>query len=390
LVKQKDDDDRFKLTKASQKVEAYLNRKCYPVQPFSFALALGKIDPETGLPGLPQGCIIEVAGANGKGKSCMLEHSIKAIQDENPEYTCLILAYEPVNFVRMEDVGIDLNRLYILDYSKVDEGIELDTAEQGLNITMFQAQNDPNLKLVGIDSIGGMPVRKEIMDEKGEFLSVDKTPQMAIRATILTRFINQWNTLDPNTRPILFLINHMKDQIEAGGFGMDMMKVNRIGENLNYVTPGGQALKYACDVRVKIDGRKIEVKEGGRPVKHPIFDNNIQTGLEIHLEIYKNKFCGNQGSRRAVGKFDFETKSFDIVDETLSYAAYLDICGISKGATGMYEGIIPDKKLRIAQAKEYFKENPDKLRDIQKEIAKHSNELFGLKKKEKPDTDKSL
>ena len=394
MVKQKDDDreeinleDRFNLVKASKKIENYKNRRCFPVQPFSLALAIGKVDPQTGLPGLPQGSIIELAGANSKGKTLIMEHAVKAVLDDDPRNKALILFFEPPNLDRLTGIGVDLDRVYILDYSKSEEGFELEHGEQGLNVLLEVAKTDPWIKITPIDSIGGMQVKKEVTDDKGEFIGVDKTPQMAIRATILTRFINQWNTLDPNTRPILFLINHMKDQIEAGGFGLDPLKVNRIGENLNYVTPGGAAIKYACDLRIKIDGRKIEVKEGGRPVKHPIFDHNIQTGIEIHLEVYKNKFCNNQGSRRAIGKFDFTTKSFDLVDEVLSYASYLGIGNISRGAGGFIDGIIPGKKARMSDVQQYFLDNPKALDDLVKEIAPRSNELFGLKEKKKPGVD---
>lgn len=373
------------MATARQKINDYINRPCFYLEPFGLALAFNKIDPETGLPGIPLGTVWEIAGSNGRGKTLTAERKLVHVHKRSKKKS-IWLGYEPVNMSRLihlEHQGLDLDKLEILDYSKSPEGYELEFGEQGLNTLMSMAETGDFVDVI-VDSIGSMATRREVFDNKGEYLGVDKTPQLAIRATILTRFINQWLTMDPNQRPILTLINHMKEVVDVGGFGLDPLKVTRIGENLNYNTPGGNGIKFACDLRVKLDARKIELRGGdNKTIKHPVFENPIQTGLEIQYEVFKNKFCGETGSRRAIGKFDFASGAFDTENEVISYCDYLDLSGINNSG-GFVSGLIPNKKVRMKEAVAFLRDNPQILEKLMIQIAARSNELFSFKDKKKP------
>lgn len=382
-------DPKFSCKRASDRIEAFRNRRCYEVEPFGVALGLGTIDPITGLPGMSLGTIAEVLGPEGSGKTAFHEHAGKHILSADPENEIFYLFFEPPHLGRMQALeaqGLDMNRVHYEDYSAPEAGQELASAEEGLNLMLNIAKESPQVKMCVIDSLGAMAVGKELYDDKGEFKALDTTPQMAVRASKVTMFINQWLRLDPNTRPILIMINHYKIPIEPSGPAA--FKHIIIGENLKHNTPCGKAKSFAADIRIKLDSKRVDLDDG--KTKHKLFTNKIQTGLEIHYDIFKNKNANQTGSRKIIGKFDFKTASFDIIEEVLSYADYLGIDGITKGTTGRYTiPSIDDKTRSLKQVKEVV--TPEMINDLKRKIAPRHNELFSCKIEEKKKTaDKEL
>lgn len=374
-------DPKFNCKKASERIGAFKNRRVYECEPFGLALSTGQRDPITGVPGFSLGSIIEVLGPEGSGKTMFHEHMAKHILEENPTNEVFYLFFEPPHLGRMqalESQGLDMARVLYEDYSNPDKGKELSSAEEGLNLMLNIAKESPQVKMCVIDSLGAMAVEKELFDDKGEFKALDTTPQMAARASKVTMFMNQWLRLDPNTRPILVMINHYKQPIEP--MGPAAYKNIEIGENLKHKTPCGKAKSFAADVRIKLDAKRIDLDDG--KTKHGLFNNRIQIGLEIHYDVFKNKNANQQGSRKVIGKFYFEDAQFDIIEEVLSYAEYLGIDGITKGTTGRWTiPAIDDKTRSLKQVKEII--TPEMITDLKVKIAPRHNELFSVKHKDK-------
>lgn len=393
-------DPKYNCKRASDKVAAFKNRECYEIEPLGLALSFNRIDPITRLPGCPRGAIIEFLGPEGCFKTGTHEHFAKHILEKNPKNRVVYAFFEEPNLGRMEalqEQGLDLNRVYYFDYSKPENGKELASAEECLNLILnMAAENieanekgdaEEDIVAVIIDSLGAMAVGKELYDDKGEFKSLDTTPQMAARAGKYTMFINQWLRLDPNTRPILGQINHYKIPIEPQG--MAAYKNITIGDNLKHKTPCGTAKSFASTYRIKMDAKRIDLDEG--KTKHSLFNSKIQEGLEVHYDVFKNKECADQGSRKVVGRFNFKTKRFDIEQEALFYAEYLGIDGIVKSTSGRWTiPEIDDKTRYIDAACEVLRERPEMLLDLKRKIALRSNELFSYKAPKKKTADKEL
>ncbi len=382
------------FNKASNVIDSFKNRRVYFVKPLSLALSTARVDPKTGLPGFPAGCIVEVAGSAGKGKSSCWEHSAIELLRDNPNNEIAVLQFEVFDnerFQNLSNVGLDISRVNMMDYS----GETLDTAETGLNTLLAlgahqcsdnRKEDDPNIVAVVIDSFGAMGVAKEIYstDSRGkltdELKGVDTTPQMAVRAQIITRFINQWVTLDPNRRPQLWIINHMKKQMGQEDFSTAQLKPEKVGEDLNLVTLGGVGFIYHCDLRIRADARKwpMQTEE-----VHPIFKNKIQKGLEVFYEVYRNRYF--PGKKMCKGILNFEDRTnvyWDLEDEVISYASYLDIDGIcEKGQGRVTFPKIGEASYYKSKCVQYLKDNPEYMWDLIREIAKAPEKLFKVKTK---------
>lgn len=383
------------FSKASQVIESFRNRRVYFVKPLSLALSTARVDPKTGLPGFPAGGIFEVAGSPGKGKTSCYEHATIEIHRDSPNNHVAILQFEVFDnerFQYLRNIGLDTDRVHMMDYSSADMGL----AETGLNNLLALAAHqcspdkdpdEPDIIACIIDSFGAMGVTKEIyqVNKQGkvtdELKGVDVTPQMAVRAQIITRFINQWITLDPNKRPQLWIINHMKKQMGQEDFSTMQLKPEKVGEDLNLTTLGGVGFIFHCDMRIRADARKWPPNKDAEV--HPIFENKIQEGLEVFYEVYRNRYF--PGKKMCKGILDFSDRRnvrWDLEDEVVSYASYLEIDGICmKGQGRVVFPKLGDSSYYASKCCQYLRENPDYMWELIREIAKQPEKLFKVTKK---------
>ena len=383
------------FSKASQVIDSFRNRRVYFVKPLSLALSTARVDPKTGLPGFPAGCIVEVAGGPGKGKSSCWENAVIEIQRDSPKNEVAVLQFEVFDnerFQNLANIGLDTERVHMMDYSSADMGL----AETGLNNLLALAahqckedrdRDDPEIIACVIDSFGAMGVTKEIyqVNKQGkvtdELKGVDVTPQMAVRAQIITRFINQWITLDPNKRPQLWIINHMKKQMGQEDFSTMQLKPEKIGEDLNLTTLGGVGFIFHCDLRIRADARKWPPNKDAEV--HPLFENKIQDGLEVFYEVYRNRYF--PGKKMCKGILDFSDRRnvrWDLEDEVVSYASYLEIDGICmKGQGRVVFPKLGDSSYYASKCCQYLRDNPDYMWELIREIAKQPEKLFKVAKK---------
>jgi len=380
---------KFNFKPTSELIAEYVNKPVYFIEPLSLALAFNHEDPVTGLPGLPLGCIVEVAGGPGNLKSAIAEHFAKQILDADPWNQVACLFFEPCNMLRLKKVlGEDrMTRMHRLER---DSATDLITAEEGLNTLLNFAASTPEIKLCIIDSLGAMATSRELYDKDGNFKQLDVRAQLAHRASVLTEFINQWNAMNPNTRPILLCLNHMKDAVDTGDATVAQLKVDKIGATIHYESPGGKGFKFACDLRVKAMAKKPDPTTEAEKEKHTLFGNRRMEFLEGHFEVYKNKFCPDFGALTAQGNFNLKEGCFDIEDEVISYADFLGYEEIRKAGAYIYvKG--SSKALRYSEAIQFLKDNPELKWDIIRKLTKDRSRLFGTNKKAtKVDANESL
>ena len=356
---------------AEDRLDEFFNRKVFPITPYMIGVGIGMTN-EQGLAGLPLGSIIEMAGITGSGKTCIAEHVLRDILNENKENEAIWLSFESTNWARTKNVGVDLSRVHTLDYAATDEEGEalLKKAEQGLDLLLDIAFREPTVKICIIDSLGAMAVSGEVFAKKGssEFASSEDTPQMAVRAQKYTNWINRWDTLNTNTRPILLCLNHFKKKIEKTGIAAYKDAV--IGADLRPDTLCGTGKDHLADLRFKTDSKKIYLMKGGEAVKHELYDNKIQIGLELYPEMYRNRYQigGETGAKDFCEKFYFEG-GFDLS----SVLAAADHIGIINSTSQSWD--IEGKKIKksMPTVNTWAQENPELFTEIKIELAKKDN-----------------
>lgn len=354
----------------AEKLDEYKNRRVYYCPPLSLSLATARRDPITGMPGFPRGLVMEVAGAPQKTKSALAEQFAVSIHKEDSEAVIIFLNFEAQDIERLNNLfnnGLDQDRTVILDYSNP----KLHKAEDGLYMVLDAAKKCSSVALVIIDSFGAMAVEKEVLDEKGEFKELDAKQQAALRASRAKSFLDKWNTLNQNIRPILCVVNHMRDQLKMdGGFGVDPLKVAKIGEDLNYTTPAGTTIDFYADVRIRADAKKWP--EPKDVEKHEVVDQKIYDALEVYYEIYKNKLLpGRHWARSVYNMEDRAHCHFEEESNVLNACSYLGICNVIKQPKKRWE--IDGKSYTHEGAVKYLKENPELMRSMIIECAKPGN-----------------
>lgn len=371
--------EKFNFKSTSELIDEYVNKPVIFCEPLSVALALNHEDPFTGLPGIPQGTIIEVGGSHANGKTMWAEHFIKHVLDADPTNLVAVVFFEPMNMLRMLKVFGEerMERILRLERSSGDS---LVSAEEGLHTLLNFCATIPEIKAAVIDSIGAMPTSRELYDKNGDFKPLDVRSQLGHRASVMTEFTNQWNALNPNTRPTLVGINHMKTPIDTGDATVAQLQANRIGFTLHYNSPGGEGFKFACDIRMKIMAKKPDPTTEAEKEKHALFGNRLMENLEIHYDIFKNKLCPDFGAIVAQGSFNLKEGRFDIEDEIISYADFLGYPEIRKAGAYIYVEGAP-KALRYAEAIEYLRNNDELKWSLIRKLTKDRSRLFGTTKK---------
>lgn len=74
--KSKDPLEKLGFRTAGAVIESFKNRRVHFIEPLGLALSTNRVDPITGLPGLPRGSQIELFAPPGKGKCFRIDTPI--------------------------------------------------------------------------------------------------------------------------------------------------------------------------------------------------------------------------------------------------------------------------------------------------------------------------
>lgn len=377
---------------AAEVIESFRKRKVHFIEPLGLALMTNRRDPVTGLPGIPMGSQLEVFGPPGKSKTSIVEHFFKNILSSDPTYQCVLLSFEDLDRGRLANLGkqgLDINRLHIIDYSNEN----LKCAETGLNMVLELGQNAEkyNIQAIAIDSVGASAVSREVYDKSGDLAGVDTNLAMCARANVYTKFANQWQTLDPNKRPILIYINHYKDKVGQDDASTFQLKANQVGEDLNLPTPGGWGFKYNLNMRLKMDAKKWPPPKSTDP-KHEMYNYREQKGLEVFVTVARNRFFPGYKQCQAILDFtDPNDVRFDLEDEIVSLASMLDIDGIQEMGNGrVVFPKIEGKSHYKAKCVDWLRKNPDYKWELIKKIAPQAQKVYSFDKDPAPSPEEKL
>ena len=280
------------------------------------------LDIALGIGGIPKGRIVEIYGPESSGKTTLALHVVAEVQKQGgiASYVDAEHALDPIY---AEKLGVNIDELYI---SQPDDG------EQALEIAESMVRSGA-IDVVVIDSVAALVPRAEIDGEMGD-------SHMGLQARLMSQALRKMTGVTNKTNCTVIFINQLREKIGIT-FGN------------NETTTGGRALKFYASLRIDI--RRTET----------IKQSDELLGNRTKVRVVKNKLAP-----------PFRVCEFDIMfgegiskeGDVLDLAVEVNLVNKS-GAWYSY------KEMKIGQgrenAKKYFKERPDELRELENAIRNH-------------------
>ena len=285
------------------------------------------LDIALGVGGYPRGRIVEIYGPESSGKTTFALQAIAEVQKTGGR-AAFIDAEHALDPVYAEKLGVDIDELLLS---------QPDTGEQALEITEALIRSGA-LDVIVVDSVAALVPKAEIDGDMGD-------SHIGLQARLMSQALRKLAGAINKSKTVLIFINQLREKVGVM-FGNPE------------TTTGGRALKYYASVRLDI--RKIEnIKQDGDVV-----------GNRARVKVVKNKLAP-----------PFRDAEFDIVygkgiskeGNILDIGVNLDIVEKS-GSWFSYNGE------RIGQGREnvkqYLKEHPEMMKDIEEKIRAKFSEAF--------------
>lgn len=278
------------------------------IEPFDI-IASGSLclDYITGIGGLPSNRVVEYAGEPQSGKSTLAMHSMNNALKQFPDRLGVFFDLEQkITKPWMDNFIEDMDRVLVLNPEHIEQATDMfkEFAKTG------------EVCVVVLDSIGGAPTKR----------TTDKSAEIANfggNAIGVGEFARNAATLGGKYRILTIGINQIRQ---------DMSKYNRM------MTPGGEAWKHACSLRVQFkrgSDKYIEKKPNGEEVQvgYDVVVKTVKSGLGTPFRATQYRFYSERSQTGAFG--------VDRVDETVRMARLAEI--FERRGAWYYHPSLPDE-----------------------------------------------
>ncbi len=204
------------------------------------------LDRALGIGGLPRGRIVEIYGPESSGKTTLTLHAIAEAQARGG-VCAFIDAEHALDTSYAARLGVKLDDLLVS---------QPDCGEQALEITDTLVRTGA-IDLIVVDSVAALTPRAEIEGDMGD-------SHMGLQARLMSQALRKLTAGIARTKTIVIFINQLREKIGVV-FGNPE------------TTPGGNALKFYCSVRLDIRRRK------------PIKNGDELVGSNVRVKVVKNK-----------------------------------------------------------------------------------------------------
>ena len=206
------------------------------------------LDVALGCGGLPRGRIIEIYGPESSGKTTLTLHAIAEAQRAGG-VCAFIDAEHALDTEYARRLGVQLDDLLVS---------QPDCGEQALEITDTLVRTGA-IDLIVVDSVAALTPKAEIEGDMGD-------AHMGLQARLMSQALRKLTAVISKTKTVVIFINQLRQ------------KIGVIYGNPE-TTPGGNALKFYCSVRLDIR-RKKALKRGEETI-----------GSECKVKVVKNKMA---------------------------------------------------------------------------------------------------
>jgi recombination protein RecA len=206
------------------------------------------LDVALGCGGLPRGRIVEIYGPESSGKTTLMLHAIAEAQ-KGGGVCAFIDAEHALDTEYAKRLGVQLDDLLVS---------QPDCGEQAREICDTLVRTGA-IDLIVVDSVAALTPRAEIEGDMGD-------SHMGLQARLMSQALRKLTAVISKTKTIVVFINQLRQ------------KIGIVYGNPE-VTPGGNALKFYCSVRLDIR-RKKALKRGEETI-----------GSECKVKVVKNKMA---------------------------------------------------------------------------------------------------
>ncbi|MFV0431005.1 MAG: recombinase RecA [Alphaproteobacteria bacterium] len=285
------------------------------------------LDIALGIGGLPRGRIVEIFGPESSGKTTLALHVVAEAQKTGG--TCAYIdAEHALDPAYAKKLGVDVENLLI---SQPDAG------EQALEIADTLVRSGA-LDVLVIDSVAALVPKAELEGDMGD-------THVGLQARLMSQALRKLTGSVNRSKTLVVFINQIR------------MKIGVMFGNPE-TTTGGNALKFYSSVRLDI--RRIG----------SVKDKEEVVGNQTKVKVVKNKVAP-----------PFKVVEFDIMyGEGISRTGEVIDFGVKAGVIDKSGSWFSYGEERIGQGKEnarrWLKENPEKMREVERKIKEASGMIF--------------
>ncbi len=273
------------------------------------------LDIALGVGGVPRGRIMEIFGPEASGKTTLAQHIVAEVQKIGG-VAAFVDAEHALDPDYARKIGVKVDDLLI---SQPDNG------EQALDIVETLVRSAA-VDVIVIDSVAALTPRAEIEGEMGDH-------HMGLQARLMSQALRKLTAIVSKSHTIVIFINQIRHKIGIL-FGNPE------------TTPGGNALKFYCSVRIEVR-RAAQIKKGDKIIGNRVKAKVVKNKVAAPFQTCEFDIMYNEGISRSGDLIDIGTELGIVEKSGNSYTFEGEKLGVGRENARMYLATNVDLMQRI-------------------------------------------